>query len=64
MYIYGRQRTSKASHDDQYWREAFQSAYEAGGGKGDCPFIKRKGKGLISWLKAEFDTYLLKATDG
>ena len=57
MYIYSRQRISKDSHDDPYWREAFQSAYEAGGGKGDCPFIKRKG--LISWLKAEFDTFLL-----
>lgn len=59
MYVYSRQRISKQSYDDPYWREAFQSAYEAGGGKGECPFVKRKG--LMFWVKAEFETFLLYA---
>ena len=59
MYVYSRQRISKLSYENTYWMEAFQSAYEAGGGKGECPFVRRKG--LIFWLTAEFETFLLYA---
>ena len=57
MYVYSRQRISKSSFDDPIWREAFQSAYEAGGGVGPVPFLTRHG--LREWVVAEYETFLL-----
>ena len=55
FYVYGSGRVSKETFDDPFFREMLQGYFTAGGGKGKCPILTRRG--LRSYITAEFRNF-------
>ena len=55
-YVCSNQRVSKATFENSHFINMLQSMHAAGGGKGSCPRLRKRGLSL--WVRAEYDNFL------